>query len=122
MATIILCSNGLRSLIMKINELKNRMLELKKYKLSYSMETVKISGTKWYIDVEYKGQIVRFGGDICLDGFAATVSSMGWIRHIGSPHDGEKEELMRAVYKYSKTNKKSRVRFYDDNGNEIKFD
>ena len=86
------------------------------------METVKISGTKWYIDVEYKGQIARFGGDICLDGFAATVSSMSWVRHIGSPHDGEKEELMRAVYKYSKTNKKSRVRFYDDNGDELKFD
>ena len=86
------------------------------------METVKISGTKRYVDIEYKGQIARFGGDLCLDGFAATASSMSWVRHIGSLLDGEQQEIMRAAYEYSKTNKKCRIRFYDDNGNELRFD
>lgn len=85
------------------------------------METVKISGTKCYVDIEYKGQIARFGGDLCLDGFAATASSMSWVRHIGSLRDGEQQEIMRAAYEYSKTNKKCHVRFYDDGNNEIKF-
>lgn len=77
------------------------------------MEIVKISGTKWYVDIEYKGQIARFEGDLCLDGFAAVMSSMSWIKHIGPLCDGEQQELMRAAYEHSKTNKKCRVRFYE---------
>lgn len=86
------------------------------------MEIVKVSGGMSYVDIEYKGQIARFDGDVCLDGFAATVSSMRWVQHIGPMCDEEKQEIMNATYEYSKKNKKCRIYFYDDNGNEVKFD
>jgi hypothetical protein len=88
----------------------------------YNEDNVKISGTKWYVDIEYKGQIARFGGDMCNDGFAAIASSMSWIKHIGELLDGEQLELMRAaVSVYHKRHKRCYLRFYDDNNEIIEF-
>lgn len=84
-------------------------------------EIIKISGTKWYIDIEYKGQIARFGGDMCLNGFDAIASSMSWVKHIGALREGEQLELMRATHQYSKSHKQCMIRFYDDEDKEIKF-
>lgn len=39
------------------------------------MKEIKITGTKWYVDIEYKENIARFGGEMCVDGFYATVNS-----------------------------------------------
>ena len=45
------------------------------------MKEIKITGTKWYVDIEYKENIARFGGEMCVDGFYATVNSISWIKH-----------------------------------------
>ena len=39
------------------------------------MKEIKITGTKWYVDIEYKENIARFCGEMCVDGFYATVNS-----------------------------------------------
>ena len=43
------------------------------------MREIKITGTKWYVDIEYKENIARFGGEMCVDGFYATVNRISWI-------------------------------------------
>ena len=30
------------------------------------MREIKITGTKWYVDIEYKENIARFGGEMCV--------------------------------------------------------
>ena len=34
------------------------------------MKEIKITGTKWYVDIEYKENIARFGGEMCEIGRA----------------------------------------------------
>ena len=36
------------------------------------MKEIKITGTKWYVDIEYKENIARFGGEMCVDVFYET--------------------------------------------------
>lgn len=38
------------------------------------MNEIKITGTKWYVDIEYDGNIARFDGELCIDGFYANVN------------------------------------------------
>ena len=87
------------------------------------IEALKVSGTKSYIEVEYKGQIARFGGDLCIDGFAAIASSVSWVKHVGPLRDGEVHEMMWATaQKYHKQKKGNYIRFYDDDDNIIEFE
>ena len=60
---------------------------------------------------------------MCIDGFAALASCMGWIKHVGPLRNGEIYEMMRATaLKYHKKNKQNYVRFYDDDFNIIEFE
>ena len=63
------------------------------------MKEIKITGTKWYVDIEYKENIARFGGEMCVDGFYATVNSISWIKHQGYIEKNELTELIKAVRK-----------------------
>lgn len=81
------------------------------------MDVIKITGTKWYVDIEYKGSIARFGGEMCVDGFYATASSLSWIkrsREIGA--DGL-PELIDAVTRQN-TKNAFKVYFCNDDGSE----
>lgn len=83
---------------------------------------MKISGTKWYVDIEHNGQIARFGGELGIDGFAAIASSMEWIRHVGPVRDDERLELMRAVREYVNSNKNvDKVFFTDEKYNDLEY-
>lgn len=54
------------------------MILLKDWRID--MDSIKITGTKWYVDIEYKGSIARFDGEMCVDGFYAAASSLSWIK------------------------------------------
>ena len=71
------------------------------------MKEIKITGTKWYVDIEYKENIARFGGEMCVDGFYATVNRISWIKH----------ELIKAVRKQNK-NSSFKIEFVNDDGSE----
>lgn len=80
------------------------------------MDSIKITGTKWYVDIEYKGSIARFDGEMCVDGFYATASSLSWIkfsREIDFP------ELIDAVMQQN-TKNTFKVYFCNDDGSEYK--
>lgn len=81
------------------------------------MDSIKITGTKWYVDIEYKGSIARFDGEMCVDGFYATASSLSWIkfsREIDFP------KLIDAVMQQNKNNT-YKVYFCNDDGSEYKI-
>ena len=78
------------------------------------MKEIKITGTKWYVDIEYKENIARFGGEMCVDGFYATVNSISWIKH-----QGYMTELIKAVRKQDK-NSSFKIEFVNDDGSEYK--
>lgn len=59
------------------------------------MKEIKITGTKWYVDIEYKENIARFGGEMCVDGFYATVNSISWIKHQEYIEKNELTELIK---------------------------
>ncbi len=44
---------------------------------------MKITGTRSYIDVETDGKVVRFSGELGINGFYATKNSAHWL----PPHD-----------------------------------
>ena len=83
------------------------------------MKEIKITGTKWYVDIEYKENIARFGGEMCVDGFYATVNSISWIKHQGYIEKNELTELIKAVRKQNK-NSSFKIEFVNDDGNEYK--
>lgn len=64
------------------------------------MNEIKITGTKWYVDIEYDGNIARFDGELCIDGFYANANTMKWINHKGSAIEEDKIRLINNVKKY----------------------
>jgi len=64
---------------------------------------MKITGTKSYVDIEINGRTARFGGDLGIDGFYASIKTMRWL----PPHDQltvtteERNALIEAVLKES---------------------
>lgn len=83
------------------------------------MENVRVTGTKWYIDVEYKGNIVRFNGEMCMNGFYATVNALSWIKHKGNIDEDELPNIIKSVQKYNKKNT-FKIYFVNDDGSEYK--
>lgn len=83
------------------------------------MNEIKITGTKWYVDIEYDGNIARFDGELCIDGFYANANTMKWINHKGSAIEEDKVRLIHNVIK-NVNKQKFKVLFVDDNGNELK--
>ncbi len=83
------------------------------------MNEIKITGTKWYVDIEYDGNIARFDGELCIDGFYANANAMTWINHKGSAIEEDKIRLIHNVQK-NVNKQKFKVFFVDDNGNELK--
>lgn len=47
------------------------------------MNEIKITGTKWYVEIECDGNIARFDGELCIDGFCAKANTLMWIKHKG---------------------------------------
>ena len=107
---------------------KRKNISGEKDNSGHEIEAVRITGTKWYADVEYRGQVARFHGELCINGFAATASGSRWIKHKGPFREEEMFELMRAAHKYTlhytKTHSKAEkwiIDFYDDDDKKICF-
>ena len=83
------------------------------------MEDIRITGTKWYVDIEYKENIARFDGEMCVNGFYATVDSLSWIKHKGNIDEDEVPNLIKAVRKYNKKNK-FKIYFVNEDGSKYK--
>lgn len=66
------------------------------------MDSIKITGTKWYVDIEYKGNIARFDGEMCVDGFYATASSLSWIKRSREISADDFPKLIDAVMQQNK--------------------
>ena len=79
------------------------------------MENIRITGTKWYVDVEYKENIIRFDGELCLNGFYANVNTFSWIKCKGNFSEDELPKLIKAVQKYNKKNT-FKIYFVNDDG------
>ena len=78
---------------------------------------IRITGTKWYVDVEYGESAARFDGEMCIDGFYATVSSISWTKHPGEVKADDLSELVRAVMQYNKKNA-FKLYFCNDDGSK----
>ena len=82
------------------------------------MDNLKITGTKCYVDIEFKGNIARFNGELCVNSFAATLNSGHWLKHTGNACREDINELISEVDKYNKNHiKEFQVHFFDDYGN-----
>lgn len=92
---------------------------MRKNKLRDNMNGIKISGTKWYITIEYKGNISRFNGELCINGFCAHGDAMTWLQHKGVADDSERLQLIHDVTEYTK-NDKFKVYFIHEDGSEYK--
>ena len=77
------------------------------------MKEIKITGTKWYMDVECDGNIARFSGELGDNGFYADANSVMWIRHSGFATDESRVELIRDV---QETDSEVAVFFVDKSG------
>lgn len=73
------------------------------------MNEIKITGTNGYVDIEYEGNIARFNGDMCIDGFYANINSISWIK---SPKDMDKFELSELIKAVQEFNKKNKFKIY----------
>ena len=80
------------------------------------MEEIKITGTKGYVQIEDNGNIARFNGELCDDGFYAKADSIQWVRHKGVAADKDRIDLICKVTKYVKGHD-FKVLFYDENNN-----
>ncbi len=83
------------------------------------MDGIKITGTKWYVDIEYKDSIARFDGEMCADGFYATVSSLSWIKYSKEISAGDFPKLIETIMQQNKKNT-FKVYFCNDDGSEYK--
>lgn len=79
------------------------------------MDSIKITGTKWYVDIEYKGSIARFDGEMCVDGFYATANSLSWIKRSREISADDFPKLIDAVIQQNKKNT-FKVYFCNDDG------
>lgn len=87
----------------------------KKIKLKDGVNGIKISGTKWYVTIEYKGNIARFNGELCIDGFCARGDAVTWLKHNGYADDCERLELIRDVTEYTQ-NDRFKIYFIHEDG------
>lgn len=83
------------------------------------MNEIKITGTKWYVEIEYDGNIAAFDGELGIDGFYEKVNTLTWIKHKGNAVEEDKIRLIRNVQKYV-SKQKFKVIFVDNNVNELK--
>lgn len=79
----------------------------------------KITGTKWYVDVEVNGNIARFNGEMGLKGFYAVINSFSWVRHIGKSDDSELQNIVKAV-RYANKKNKFKIYFINNDGSKYK--
>lgn len=78
---------------------------------------MKITGTKWYVDIEYNENIARFNGELCIDGFCARGDSVAWLKHKGIADDNERLKLIKNVIEYSRKNKFKVYFIHEDGSN-----
>lgn len=84
------------------------------------MDKLKITGTKSYADVEYKGNIARFDGELCVSSFGAILSSARWIKHKGNACTEDMNELIKEIVKYNNDKSNAfKLHLYYDNGNQF---
>ena len=84
------------------------------------MDKLRITGTKGYTDIEFKGNIARFNGELCISSFGAFLNSGHWIKHTGNNCDEDMKELLCEVAKYNQDkNNKFKVHFFDENNNQV---
>ncbi len=84
------------------------------------MEKVKITGTKCYVNIEYDGNIVRFDGEMCVDGFYAYVNSYYWIKHRGFADQTDLSEIAKIIRESNKTNN-FKVYFVNSDGSDYRI-
>lgn len=64
---------------------------------------MKITGTKSYIQVEDdNGNIARFDGEVCLNGFYAVADSICWLKHQGEVTDEDRVQLIYKATQYGR--------------------
>lgn len=83
------------------------------------MDNIKITGTKWYVDIEYKGSITRFDGEMCVDGFYAAANSLSWIKRSREISADYFPKLIDTIKQQNKINT-FKVYFCNDDGSEYK--
>ena len=81
------------------------------------MKEIKITGTKWYVDIEYKENIARFGGEMCVDWFLCNSKQNILDKTSGYIEKNELTELIKAVRKQNK-NSSFKIEFVNDDGSE----
>ncbi len=83
------------------------------------MDDLKITGTKWYVDIEFKGNIARFDGELCVNSFCAMLKSATWIKHKGNACTEDMNELLKEVEKYNNNKKNTfKVHLFNDDGSQ----
>lgn len=78
------------------------------------MDKVKISGTKWYVDIEIQGNIARFSGEMGIDGFYAEINTMSWIK-CNPRNELNFEQIAGCIDKENKKNP-YKIYFIDEDG------
>ena len=79
------------------------------------MDDIRITGGREYVNVEYKGNIAHFGGEMCVDAFYAVLSSLSWIKRSKEITEDDLSELIEAVLKTNEKDK-YKVFFCNDDG------
>lgn len=83
-------------------------------------KSLKITGTKGYVDIENNGKTARFWGDLCLQGFTAIADTMEWIspEGMGEVSDSERALLVKEVKKRNRK-EKFKITFVDQKGKRL---
>ena len=82
---------------------------------------MKITGTKSYIQVEDdSGNIARFDGEVCLNGFYAVADSICWLKHQGEVTDEDRVQLIYKATQYGR-DYDIKVLFFDHD-NKVMFE
>ena len=82
---------------------------------------MKITGTKSYIQVEDdSGNIARFDGEVCLNGFYAEADSICWLKHQGEVTDEDRVQLIYKATQYGREHD-IKVLFFDHD-NKVMFE
>ena len=82
-------------------------------------DEIKITGTKWSVDVEYKGYIVRFGGEMCEHAFYAYINSRSFIKYGEYKDMFNLQELLEKVEQHNKETE-YKLYFTNDDGSDYK--
>lgn len=82
---------------------------------------MKITGTKSYIQVEDdSGNIARFDGEVCLNGFYALADSICWLKYQGEVTDEDRVQLIYKATQYGREHD-IKVLFFDHD-NKVMFE